>query len=457
MLWWLYSEVWRIVCLQLWVLHAHDNSYRHHSEVDATTAGCDANLYPRTIYFLVLSWSFFLCCQALLVNGELMRRTGVALAAELCANDIFFLSVLTDVFYMCSICWFGAMCSLTLHDIAVMWPGFKPSVALVHWNTFVVFSRSHHAPSTECTRCSAGVASSGHPIKATCSVFFVGPFRYVVLRCCHPMWVLDKLCSCQVLSRDLASTLSTLAGELSRSDGEDTLEEQTAVLLQLPCKLEDVCAQLCEKLQKFHCRLSATSLRRSALCPLCFALHLPQMLSTTTSAAQCWHSLATSWRKFLFSRANHGSMPYLLVLGVIAERCQFSPLWQGHGGVPAAKTQPVGSLDGSDIVLKLITSNEPPPVNIRVVIGKAAATSATYRPQPSTSPLYDFCELQTLMLRIWIGCHWETLIFGAQTGPLAKRLRQRFYEMLQCNVKLGKRTLSEFRADESTSPITFTC
>ena len=55
--------------------------------------------------------------------------------------------------------------------------------------------------------------------------------------------------------------------------------------------------------------------------------------------------------------------------------------------------------DGSDIVLKLITSNEPPPVNIRVVIGKAAATSATYRPQPSTSPLYDFCELQTLMLR----------------------------------------------------------
>ena len=38
--------------------------------------------------------------------------------------------------------------------------------------------------------------------------------------------------------------------------------------------------------RKFHCRLSATSLRRSALCPLCFALHLRQMLWTTTSAAQ---------------------------------------------------------------------------------------------------------------------------------------------------------------------------
>ena len=60
-------------------------------------------------YFFGFVLILFLCCQALLVNGELMRRPGVALAAELCANDMFFLSVLTDVFYMCSICWFGAM------------------------------------------------------------------------------------------------------------------------------------------------------------------------------------------------------------------------------------------------------------------------------------------------------------------------------------------------------------
>ena len=59
-------------------------------------------------YFFGFVLILFLCCQALLVNGELMRRPGVALAAEVCANDIF-LSVLTDVFYMCSICWFGAM------------------------------------------------------------------------------------------------------------------------------------------------------------------------------------------------------------------------------------------------------------------------------------------------------------------------------------------------------------
>ena len=107
--------------------------------------------------------------------------------------------------------------------------------------------------------------------------------------------------------------------------------------------------------------------------------------------------------------------------------------------------------DGSDIVLKLVTSNQPPPVNIRVVIGKGAATSATYRPQPSTSPLYDFCELQTLMLRNLDRVQLKDVDLRCPDGPLAKRLRQRFYEMLHCNVKLGKQMLSEFRADESTS------
>ena len=68
-----------------------------------TTAGCDANLYPRTIYFFGFILILFLCCQALLVNGELMRRPGVALAAEVCANDMFFVCAdrcVLYVFYM---------------------------------------------------------------------------------------------------------------------------------------------------------------------------------------------------------------------------------------------------------------------------------------------------------------------------------------------------------------------
>ena len=49
---------------------------------------------------------------------------------------------------------------------------------------------------------------------------------------------------------DLEATLLALAGELSKSNKENTLEEQAAVLLRLPQQLADVTAQLSQKLQK---------------------------------------------------------------------------------------------------------------------------------------------------------------------------------------------------------------
>ena len=99
-------------------------------------------------------------------------------------------------------------------------------------------------------------------------------------------------------------------------------------------------------------------------------------------------------------------------------------------------------------VLKLVTSNDPPPVNIRVVVGKAAAAATECRPQPGTSPLYDFCELQTLMLRNLDTVQLKDVDLRCPDSLMAKQLRQRFYEMLRRNVKLGKRTLSEFRTDQ---------
>ena len=83
-------------------------------------------------------------------------------------------------------------------------------------------------------------------------------------------------------------------------------------------------------------------------------------------------------------------------------------------------------------------------MNIRVVVGKAAAAATEYRPQPGTSPLYDFCELQTLMLRNLDTVQLKDVDLRCPDSLMAKQLRQRFYEMLRRNVKLGKRTLSEF-------------
>ena len=101
-----------------------------------------------------------------------------------------------------------------------------------------------------------------------------------------------------------------------------------------------------------------------------------------------------------------------------------------------------------EVVLKLVTSNDPLPVNIRVVVGKAAAAATECRPQPGTSPLYDFCELQTLMLRNLDTVQLKDVDLRCPDSLMAKQLRQRFYEMLRRNVKLGKRTLSEFRTDQ---------
>ena len=257
---------------------------------------------------------------------------------------------------------------------------------------------------------------------------------------------------CQVLSRDFAATLSTLAGEPSRSDSEDTLEEQAAVLLQLPRKLDDVCAQLCEKLQKVPLpALGQVAAPLGSLCPvLCTRppthaiddhVHCTVIALSGNVVAELFVLRGQPW------------------LDAIPFGC-----WCHNWGVasfhlsekdivafPQPRLSQLVPAHGPEIVLKLITSNNPPPVNIRVVIGKAAATSAAYRPQPSTSPLYDFCELQTLMLRNLDQVQLRDVDLRCPDSPLAKHLRQRFYEMLGRNVKLGKRTLSEFRADASTS------
>ena len=194
------------------------------------------------------------------------------------------------------------------------------------------------------TRCSAGEASSRHPIKA--SLCFLLPDLFDTL---DPLLSPSVNPSLNCFSARCCLGTSHRLCQRWRESSVDLI-----VKIRWKSKLQcfssyhanwKMCARSSARsCRKFHCRLLATSLHRSALCSLWFAPHLPQMPWMTTFAARWWHSLATSWPKFLFSKANHGSMPYLLVIGVIAGTySEFSPVRQGHGGVPAAKTQPVGS------------------------------------------------------------------------------------------------------------------
>ena len=294
--------------------------------------------------------------------------------------------------------------------------------------------------------------ASGHPIKAPAwSLSYLLNVSVAFDACtllCHTCVSCFKVfCRwvTQVLSRDLTATLSTLAGGLSRSDSEDTLEEQAALLLQQPQKLEDVCAQLCEKLQK----VPLPTLGRVAA-PLGSVHPLPSSKPGTNASddfVRCTvMALAGSVVAELFVLR---SQPWLdaIPFGCWCHSWGVASFHLSEEDIvvfPRPRLNQRFPVHGPEVVLKLITSNDPPPVNIRVVIGKAA-------PQPGTSPLYEFCELQTLMLRDLDQVGLRDLDLRCPDSPLAKQLRQRFYEMLRCNVKLGKQTLSEFRADQPTS------
>ena len=74
-----------------------------------TTAGCDANLYPRTILFFWFCLDPFSVLPGVACQWWTNAQAGSCTCSRgLCKRHVF-LSVLTDVFYMCSICWFGAM------------------------------------------------------------------------------------------------------------------------------------------------------------------------------------------------------------------------------------------------------------------------------------------------------------------------------------------------------------
>ena len=173
-------------------------------------------------------------------------------------------------------------------------------------------------------------------------VIFVIPFRCMCSVVPH-MCVLVQILLPGALS-GLTATLSTLVGELSRSDSEDTLEEQVAELLKLPRKLEDVCAQLCEKLQKVPLpALGQVAAPLGSLAPFAFQ----QASHKCCRRPHSLHCDSTLWKRcggaFCPQGPTKARCHTIWLLVPLLGCCQFWPLRKGHRGVPAAKTQPARS------------------------------------------------------------------------------------------------------------------
>ena len=74
-----------------------------------------------------------------------------------------------------------------------------------------------------------------------------------------------------------------------------------------------------------------------------------------------------------------------------------------------------------------------------------------YKPPSCTVPLYDFVELQTLLLREVDDKPLRDLQFRTPEGPIAKKLVERFrFREMMTRSKNGKRKMGEFRFNAET-------
>ena len=61
------------------------------------------------------------------------------------------------------------------------------------------------------------------------------------------------------------------------------------------------------------------------------------------------------------------------------------------------------------------------PISVKMMISKGCPVISDYTPQRGAVPLYEFCELQTLLLREVDDMSLKELQFRTPQGPLAKK------------------------------------
>ena len=101
--------------------------------------------------------------------------------------------------------------------------------------------------------------------------------------------------------------------------------------------------------------------------------------------------------------------------------------------------------DQDEMDLQLVCRGDPSPMRVKLMISKGCQHINDYKPRSGTVPLYEFGDLQTLLLREVDDMPLKDLEFRSPEGPLAKKRLGRFKEMLTAHSKIGKRKMREFR------------
>ena len=117
--------------------------------------------------------------------------------------------------------------------------------------------------------------------------------------------------------------------------------------------------------------------------------------------------------------------------------------------LPRLKSSVPDNVIGGLMELQITCHAVDAPYSVKMMISKGAPLVRGYTPPKNTVPLYDFCELQALLLREVDDLPLIDLQFRAPEGPLAKKFLKCFRHMVQSNSKLKKRKMREFRRDSA--------
>ena len=248
----------------------------------------------------------------------------------------------------------------------------------------------------------------------------------------------------QVISRNYVVDLRRVIAEITRVHQEETLQEKAAYLLTLPQRLEAINAKLCQSLERLQLPAFEPAQGTTHLTPATLKDPKTHLLCTLTSAVS-----GEIMGEFYAEK----NQPWLdaVPFGQVCHVWQLTNfnLMQGSDVIfPCSRLSKMVPANVYAMELQVVRRQDIPPVHVKMVVGKGCLSTRDYQPQAGTAPLYEFCELQTLLLAEADGKLLRDLEFRTPEGPMAKKLLNRFHEILRANPKIGKRKLGEFRRDE---------
>ena len=205
--------------------------------------------------------------------------------------------------------------------------------------------------------------------------------------------------------------LKRVMDDLKEANRQESLQEQAALLLRLPQRMDAINAKLRRALERMV--LPSFAPKPTT------AVQLPAALPQDPKTHVCCPLTCAMSGESMGSFYAEKNRPWLDAV----PSDQVCQLWRltsfnlMQGTVVVFPRPRLGQMVPANQDIRWCSA-----VNVKMVIGKACPGNCTCKPQPKTSPLHEFCELQTLLLTEADNRYLKDLQFRVPKGRLAKTL-----------------------------------